>query len=103
MAATPPDEIPNDRLTVAKIPREDATWSEIVRFAHTFNTYKQLGSFERCAEIANSKRTETLTDLRTCLFFEQRRWNHFGAQPDADAMIYIRELLTMIRAKASLI
>jgi hypothetical protein len=86
---------------LSQIPSADAAWHEIVRFAHTFDGYKYWGSHERCAEIANARRIDTLADLRTCLFFEQRRWNHFGESPDAEAMTYIRSLVAQIRAKVS--
>jgi hypothetical protein len=36
----------------------------------TFNGYNVWGSFETCAEIANAQRHDSLTNLRTCLFFE---------------------------------
>ena len=48
--------------------------------------------------MANERRSKSLTDLRVCLFFEQRRWHHFGSHPDDEAMAYIRELLDRIRA-----
>jgi hypothetical protein len=88
-------------LLLSQIPSADAEWVEIVRFAHTFNGDKYWGSRERCSEIANARQMDTLEDLRTCLFFEQRRWNHFGEAPDANAMRYIRSLISQIRAKVS--
>jgi hypothetical protein len=89
--------IANDDLVLANIPASDADWGEIMPFAHTFDGYKIMGSFEACAAIANERRQETLTELRTCLFFEARRWRHFGEDPDPLAMEYIRGLLTQIR------
>lgn len=56
----------------------------------------------RCGEIANSRRHSTLTDLRTCLFFEQRRWRHHGEAPDAEGMAYIRDLMEQIHERVSL-
>ena len=85
-------EIPNETLSLKDIPADDASWHEIVRFALTFNGYAEWGR-KHCAEIANARRTETLTDLRTCLFYEQRRHNHFGREPDAKTMPYIRGLV----------
>lgn len=83
------------------IPNPDASWREIAEFALTFNGYEVWGSFEKCAEIANAKRQDSLTDLRTCLFFEQRRWRHFGEDPDGEAMAYIRALVEKIRRRVS--
>ena len=83
------------------LPSASAGWEEIEEFALTFNGYKANGSFGACAEIANSHRHESLTNLQTFLFFEQRRWRHFGDEPDEEAMEYIRTLLTMIRNRVA--
>jgi hypothetical protein len=92
-------QIPNDELIAERIPRPDATWYEIERFALTFDGYKHAGSFEACAEIANTRRNETLDDLRTRLFFEQRSYRHSGWPPEGDALEYIRGLVRQIREK----
>jgi hypothetical protein len=94
-----PTPIDNEHLRSTDVPTRSADWKEIVQFSHTFNGYEAHGSHAACAAIANARRHETLTDLRTCLFFEQRRWNHRGGFPDAVAMEYIRSLLDQIRDK----
>jgi len=91
-------EIINKDLTLSNIPNPDASWDEIGEFALTFAGYNVWGSFDRCAEIANARSHESLTDLRTCLFFEQRRWRHIGVNPDQKTMIYIREVVEKIRS-----
>lgn len=58
------------------------------QFALTFDGYAALGS-ERCAEIANKQSPSTLTELRACLFFEQRRCRHFSRNPDAETSRYL--------------
>ena len=93
------NEISNEDLQPADIPAPDADWNAIGVFALRFNGYETWGSFEKCAEIAEARSHETLTDLRTCLFFEQRRWRHYGDIPDEDAMTYIRQVLEKIRVK----
>jgi hypothetical protein len=95
----PPRAIPNASLTPSDVPPDDADWGDIQAFALTFNGYETHGSFEACARIANDKRARTLTDLRTCLFFEQRRWRHFGRDPGPEDMAYIRTLVHPIREK----
>ena len=66
------------------------------------------GSFEKCAEIANESSAVyrdrgvlplTLTELRTCLFFEQRRWRHYGYDPGEEDMVYLAALMDGIRSK----
>jgi hypothetical protein len=65
-----PKNIPNRDLVADKLPPLDADWEEIQRFALTFDGYKCWGSAERCGEIAEARRHSTMTELRTCLFYE---------------------------------
>lgn len=88
-----------DELKPADVPGPKARWSTISRFALTFDGVRYHGSFEKCAAIANIRRSRSLTDLRTCLFFEQRRWHHFGYPPGPEAMEYIRGLVARIRQR----
>jgi hypothetical protein len=94
-------EIADADLKVADIPSANADWRAISEFALSFDGYTACGSFEACAEIANSRRVESLADLRTCLFFEQRRWRHFGEAPDDESMAYIRGIVEQIRERVA--
>ena len=87
------------RLKLSSVPDPESNLAELAEFALTFDGYAFHGSFEKCAEIANARRHDTLDDLRTCLFFEQRAWHHSGEKPSEEAMEYIRELVRAIRAK----
>jgi hypothetical protein len=89
--------VPNAQLALAIVPRPEATIEEIAEFASSFNGYTYWGSFEGCAEIANGERHDSLTNVRTCLFFEVRRWHHFGDGPDAEAQEQWRGLVRHIR------
>ena len=103
----PTDEtIANADLQETDLPPRDAEWWQIVPFALTFDGYDHWGSFDKCAQIGNrcavayarqQTLPESLTDLRTCLFFEQRRWHHFGDSPDEESMIYLHALVEGIR------
>ena len=94
-------------LTEESIPRPDAPWMpDIAQFALTFDGYKALG--DPAGDMANATRRgwnengvlpHDLIDLRSCLFFEQRRYRHFGWNPDEDAMRYIRALIEAIRER----
>jgi hypothetical protein len=87
--------IANRALKSTDIPaRISARWDE---FALTFDGYEYHGSVTACAKIANRKKPTTLTEYRTCLFFEQRRFHHFGVGPDGEDLTYIRTLLAGIR------
>ncbi|HUU71971.1 MAG TPA: hypothetical protein VMW70_05045 [Burkholderiales bacterium] len=91
-------ELGNAELTVGDIPSFKETWPHIEPFALTFDGYGYWGSIEKCAEVA-SRPPGTLTQLRTWLFFEARRWRHLGKQPDATAMKRIRAVLFAIKEK----
>lgn len=91
--------ISNEELSAADVPGPESDWLSISAFALSFDGYAFHGSFERRAEIANARRADSLDDVRTCLFFEQRRWRHFGESPDDEAMAYIRTLIEHIRKR----
>lgn len=88
-------------LRVSDIPSAEASLSDLIKFAHTFDAYTHWGGFERCAEIANAKDLSSLDHARTCLFFEARRWRHFGSNPDEQAQAYWRQVVAAIRTFAS--
>ncbi len=91
-------KIPNPKLKFADIPARLDRWNQSAqKFALTFDGYEHHGSLEACAKIANRKVPKTLTDYRTCLFFEQRRWRHLDCEPGKKDLAYIRSLLAGIR------
>jgi hypothetical protein len=102
-------ELANDELTLDLMPEADsASWHEISLFALTFDGYAYWDSFEECARVANAtgrryhdrrELSQSLTVLRTCLFFEQRRYHHFGQDPEGESMQYIRATVSAIRAR----
>lgn len=74
-------EISNQELRLADIPGDDAPDFELQEFALTFNGYAEFpddSGRDSCAVIANSKDHRSLSRVRACLFFEQRR----GRQSD---------------------
>ena len=93
--------ISNTDLVLSDVPPPDAAWRQIVKFALTFDGYEHWGSTNKCAAIANSRQNRTMSDLRTCLFFEQRRSHHCGEIPDDESMAYIRTVIEKIRAKVA--
>jgi hypothetical protein len=93
------------------VPLPSASWPEIERFARTFHGFRH---FADCAKVANRAAEAFrvnglipshlgLSDLRACLFFEQRRWAHLGeGRPSREALGYIRTLVAAIRTKLRL-
>ena len=89
-----PDEVPNEHLKATAIPSVTASWHTIGNFALTLDGYQAIGQSE-CGQLANRVKSEfarnaaslqslSLTELRACLFFEQRRFHHFGEEPQGE-------------------
>ena len=95
------EEIESSLLTPELIPGLEAYWEEIFAFALTFDGYRHCGSFENCARIAHEKRHDTLDDLRTCLFFEQRVWHGQDEIPQGEHLENFRYLVQAIRDKVA--
>ena len=102
--------IANANLANTTIPAGDADWVEIWRFALTFDGYALWGTPGLCGTLANrwseaygrdAALPPTLAELRTCLFFEQRRWRHLDRDPHTAARPYIAALLEGIRLKVA--
>ncbi len=91
----------NRDLSLEDIPSPDAEWRIIAAFALSFDGHGASGSPAECAKLANAHRNDTLTELRTCLFFEQRRWHHYGRVPEGEDLTYIRDLIESIRTKVA--
>ena len=101
-----PNYMPTTNLQVSDLPAADAVEHDYHSFALTFNGYEQMGSFRRCARLAN-KAAETWRvsgtlptrplEIRACLFFEQRRFHHFGHGFDERTLAYVRALVETLR------
>jgi hypothetical protein len=100
--------IPNTLLIEKDIPSRRASWNKIIPFAHTFNGYEHWGSVKKCREVArqgivlhksNQDMHQSLTDLRTCLFFEARRWKHLEKNPSKAGLVYVHALVEAIRVR----
>lgn len=101
------------RLTVDIVPPADASSRDILMFGLSFDGYAYWAAedpssrgTETCGRIANEAakvwgESATVPDdlvvLRTCLFFEQRRWRHFASEPGPETVRYLRALVEAIR------
>jgi len=95
-----PKQIANRELQIERIPSSISSSEVIDRFALTFDGYAAFDTAAEphgCGDLANSRQANTLTELRASLFFEQRRWRHFGESPEGLDLIYIQSLLWRIR------
>src|SRR5688572_11170934 len=90
----------------AVVPGTAASWDEIQEFALSFDGYSYWGDsvHEVAARVrkafdAQRPLPKTASILRTALFLEQRKWRHWGDEPDAAGMRYIHTLLNALRPK----
>jgi hypothetical protein len=90
--------VPNKSLQFSEIPSPEADYFDISEFALTFDGYE----FPDCAEMANSHCAYTLSEMRAVLFFEQRRFRHFGYYPTGEDLEYIKTLIQEIRTKVEI-
>ncbi len=87
----------NGSLAPIHVPAPTAPWLDVARFALTFDGYQFWGSTHDCFAVAKLRSCETLSDFRTCLFFEQRRIRFDGREPTQSEWPYIRWLVDQIR------
>lgn len=90
-------EIESELLSEADIPPPNADLDLIFRFALKYDGYERCGSHKACAEIANAQLGGSLHNLRTCLFFEQRRAHHVGEELNEEDMAYLHRVIEEIR------
>jgi len=99
------------RPQMIPVPDVDANLVEIFDFALTYKGYELNGDedtgFQNCANIANGAKDDwyttknlpdSLHDLRSCLFYEQRRYRHSdGTLFGSDDIKYLVALVGRIR------
>lgn len=100
--------IPNSQLIEEDLPSRRAAWMKILPFAQSFNGYEYWGSVKKCREVAkegialhkgNKDLSQSLSELRTCLFFEARRWKHLEKKPTKSGLEYVHALVEAIRMR----
>jgi hypothetical protein len=100
----------HEPVAMVPVPANDASVEDIFRFAmRTYSGYERHGGFDPLGERANRMLARwqadavlpvDVDDLRGALFFEARRWRHFGELPDGEDEKYIRALLAQLRTSS---
>ncbi len=107
MTAPPLNPKSAAELVPTTFPEHGAPFKDVAVLGYTYDGYAEHG-MERCAELANAALSafyhhETLPEdvvtLRTCLFFETRRWLLYDQVPDRQARLYIHALIDTLKAK----
>lgn len=96
-----------ERIAAVPLPPDNADIHDIFRFAtSTYAGYDLHGGVEGLAGLANpivdgwredGALPGEVDNIRAALFFEARRWHHYGYEPDDEAERYVRALLGQLR------
>lgn len=86
-----------EELKKGDVPPPGADWASIEEFALTFDAEEHWGSLDEIANIAKRPKSDDLIELRTALYFEQRkaRWNL--GPPEGEDWARVMGLLEQIR------
>jgi len=96
--------IPNAALTAAHVPGPGASWDAVAEFCLSYDGSAYWTDLPELAKRAVRRWTRdgsvpvVLDELRACLFHEQRRWHHLGAEPDGRSRAYVWALVDAVRA-----
>ena len=98
--------IPNAELDIAAVPRRGESWDAVSDFALSYDGYAYWDDLSTLAGRVLQRWTrrrslpDTLDELRGCLFYEQRRWHHFGEEPTGRSAEYMWAMVDAIGALA---
>jgi hypothetical protein len=92
----------NSDLRSDMVPTRGASWAEVDEFALSYDGYAHWSDVAELANRGLHRFTRdrslpgSLDELRGCLFYEQRRWHHFGEEPHGRGAEYVWALLDAI-------
>ena len=96
--------IPNADLDISAVPRRGESWDAVSDFALSYDGYGYWDNLPSLAGRVLQRWTRrrslpaTLDELRGCLFYEQRRWHHFGEEPTGRSAEYMWAVIDAIAA-----
>jgi len=92
-----PQRIPTSELQLGDVPTQDSTLYEIELFALTFDPREENAPKVSVDDLDNVTMQSSLVELRAHLYTQQRRWNHFGRNPDSKTEQQLRAIVDLIR------
>ena len=97
---TLPTAIPSDKLKATDIPSKFSSWSDIVEFVTTFDPRSEIHDGAAIKGIADVTEASTVREIRAALFFEYRRYNHFGYEPEPTVFKAALDAIAILKSKA---
>ncbi len=91
-------------LPTVGVPRRGSSWDAVADFALSYDGYGYWDDLPELARRVLQHWTRsrslpgTLDELRGCLFYEQRRWHHFGEDPTGRSAQYMWAIVDAIAA-----
>lgn len=95
----PPPIIHTNDLTLRHVPLPNAAWKALAAFALTFDPTEISQHGDKAADLSTVGEGSSLVELRAHLYVEQRRWNHFGREPDSVTMSKLRSIVVLVRSR----
>jgi hypothetical protein len=94
-----PIVIPTKNLSLADVPGVEAPIGKIFEFALMFDPRELKDQGLSLGNLDDLSDESSLPELRGHLYFEQRRWNHYGQLPDSKSEAQLRRIVSMVREK----
>ena len=81
------------------IPQRNSYWRVISAFCLTFDITEKV---QKNLSIDSNYQSLSISDLRYILYVEQRRYNHFGKEPEIIIRQKIGDIIEIIRTKVEI-
>jgi hypothetical protein len=89
-----PTPIASSEIKRSDIPQKFRNWSELIEFAATFD-FRKEGM--KTTGVDSLTAESTICEMRSALFIEYRRYNHFGNNPTDEVFQACIQVVERIR------
>jgi hypothetical protein len=96
--------VTNAQLRVHGIPDRGDPWEAVSSFSLSYDGYAYWDDVSELATrhvrvwTRDRMLPASIDEVRACLFYEQRRWHHFGEEPNGRGAQYVWALLDTLRS-----
>lgn len=98
------NHIESNKLTTADLPKPNAKWDGIIKFASTFdiqNEFKEIRKGISIQTVFDVNSSNNIVELRGALYSEWRRYNHVGDFITEGTHEKAQETIELLREKLS--
>lgn len=94
-----PNPIPSQKLQLSDVPNCFRDWSDVIEFAATFRPQDEIPDGNGIRGLTDIIESSGILDIRTALFTEWRRYNHFGYGPEDQVLSDAKRAIELLRTK----